>query len=142
MVVFAAKYSESYFFLILSLKDPIQILSTLTLNCNDGHFLCPAQPKITLCLFYFTDLILFFLDTYLWYVICNVIFSVGLSFSLGVSIFTPWRNIFSRLPDRILTKVYHGDSSNSLILVISQIWNGIVISMFREHILQLSRSRS
>nr|ABX80513.1 putative beta-1,3-glucan synthase catalytic subunit 3 [Candida parapsilosis] len=139
VVVFAAKYSESYFFLILSLKDPIQILSTLTLNCNDGHFLCPAQPKITLCLFYFTDLILFFLDTYLWYVICNVIFSVGLSFSLGVSIFTPWRNIFSRLPDRILTKVYHGDSSNSLILVISQIWNGIVISMFREHILSVEQ---
>ncbi|CAK9438724.1 uncharacterized protein LODBEIA_P29480 [Lodderomyces beijingensis] len=136
--VFAAKYSESYFFLILSLKDPIQILSTLELECNEGHFLCAAQPKITLFLFYVTDLILFFLDTYLWYVICNCLFSVGLSFSLGVSIFTPWRNIFARLPDRVLAKIYYGESVN-LVLVISQIWNSIVISMFREHVLSVEQ---
>ncbi|KAI5966138.1 uncharacterized protein KGF55_000447 [Candida pseudojiufengensis] len=136
--VFIAKFSESYFFLILSLKDPIQILSTLELNCNGSHFLCQFQPKFTLILFYFNDLILFFLDTYLWYVICNVLFSVGLSFSLGVSIFTPWRNIFSKLPDRILTKIYYGDTQN-LILVISQIWNSIIISMFREHVLSVEQ---
>lgn len=136
--VFAAKYSESYFFLILSLKDPIQILSTIELNCDNGHFLCRFQPKITLILFYLTDLILFFLDTYLWYVICNCLFSVGLSFSLGVSIFTPWKNIFSRLPDRILTKIYYGDSTE-LILVISQIWNSIIISMYREHVLSVEQ---
>lgn len=136
--VFAAKYSESYFFLVLSLKDPIQILSTIVLNCNGSHIFCPFQPKITLVLFYLTDLILFFLDTYLWYVICNCLFSVGLSFSLGVSIFTPWRNIFSRLPDRILTKIYYGDSTD-LILVISQIWNSIIISMYREHVLSVEQ---
>ena len=93
--VFAAKYSESYFFLILSLKDPIQILSTIELNCDNGHFLCRFQPKITLILFYLTDLILFFLDTYLWYVICNCLFSVGLSFSLGVSILPLGKIFFS-----------------------------------------------
>ncbi|KAL6453516.1 FKS3 1 [Candida maltosa Xu316] len=136
--VFAAKYSESYFFLILSLKDPIQILSTIVLDCKGSHILCQFQPKITLLLFYITDLILFFLDTYLWYVICNCLFSVGLSFSLGVSIFTPWRNIFSRLPDRILTKIYYGDSTD-LILVISQIWNSIIISMYREHVLSVEQ---
>ncbi|KAI5955704.1 hypothetical protein KGF54_001206 [Candida jiufengensis] len=136
--VFIAKFSESYFFLILSLKDPIQILSTIVLNCDESHFLCQFQPKFTLILFYFNDLILFFLDTYLWYVICNVLFSVGLSFSLGVSIFTPWRNIFSKLPDRILTKIYYGDTQN-LILVISQIWNSIIISMFREHVLSVEQ---
>lgn len=135
--VFAAKYSESYF-LVLSLKDPIQILSTIVLNCNGSHIFCPFQPKITLVLFYLTDLILFFLDTYLWYVICNCLFSVGLSFSLGVSIFTPWRNIFSRLPDRILTKIYYGDSTD-LILVIAQIWNSIIISMYREHVLSVEQ---
>ncbi|CAI5757767.1 unnamed protein product [Candida verbasci] len=136
--VFIAKYSESYFFLILSLKDPIQILSTVVLNCKDSNLFCKLQPKITLLLFYLLDLILFFLDTYLWYVICNCLFSVGLSFSLGISIFTPWRNIFSRLPDRILTKLYNGDNTN-LILVISQIWNTIIISMYREHMLSIEQ---
>ena len=138
ITVFAAKYSESYFFLILSLKDPIQILSTIKVSCNDKHFLCPLQPKITLLLFYLTDLILFFLDTYLWYVLCNCIFSVALSFSLGVSIFTPWRNIFARLPDRVLTKIYHGEPMN-LVLVMAQIWNSIIISMFREHMLSVEQ---
>lgn len=88
VLVFAAKLSESYAFLTLSFRDPIRILSTTQIrNCQGDVYLkdklCKQQPKITLALMFFTDLILFFLDTYLWYIIWNTVFSVARSFYLS-----------------------------------------------------------
>ncbi|KAI9878450.1 MAG: 1,3-beta-D-glucan synthase [Pleopsidium flavum] len=145
VLVFAAKLTESYFFLTLSFRDPIRILSTLKISrcAGDaiiGTVLCKIQPKILLGLMFFTDLILFFLDTYLWYIILNTVFSVARSFYLGVSIWTPWRNIFSRLPKRIYSKVLATTDMEIKYkpkVLISQIWNAIIISMYREHLLAI-----
>jgi len=145
VLVFAAKLSESYFFLTLSLKDPIRILSSMEIqNCVGITYLktnlCTKQPVVLLTLMYFTDLILFFLDTYLWYVIWNTVFSVARSFYLGVSIWTPWRNIFARLPKRIYSKILATTDMEIKYkpkVLISQIWNAIVISMYREHLLAI-----
>ncbi|OCL01930.1 glycosyltransferase family 48 protein [Glonium stellatum] len=145
VLVFAAKMTESYFFLTLSLRDPIRILSTMKINTclGDaiiGDVLCKYQPKILLGLMFFTDLILFFLDTYLWYIILNMLFSVARSFYLGVSIWTPWRNIFSRLPKRIYSKILATTDMEIKYkpkVLISQIWNAVVISMYREHLLAI-----
>ncbi|CUM55022.1 unnamed protein product [Debaryomyces tyrocola] len=144
--VFLAKFSESYFFLTLSLRDPIRVLSIMEMTrCKGdiflGNLLCKQQARFTLILLYVTDLVLFFLDTYLWYIICNCIFSIGLSFSLGISIFTPWRNIFSRLPERIFSKIIYlnGTSKIDSTLLISQIWNSIILSMYREHLLSIDQ---
>ncbi|KXS98790.1 hypothetical protein AC579_8933 [Pseudocercospora musae] len=145
VLVFAAKLAESYFFLTLSLRDPIRILSTMKIqHCLGdkmiGTVLCYQQPTVLLILMYFTDLILFFLDTYLWYVIWNCVFSVARSFYLGVSIWTPWRNIFSRLPKRIYSKILATTDMEIKYkpkVLISQIWNAIVISMYREHLLAI-----
>ena len=144
-LVFAAKMSESYFFLTLSLRDPIRILSTMKIEHCVGDYilkttLCYKQPLVLLILMYFTDLILFFLDTYLWYIIWNCIFSVARSFYLGVSIWTPWRNIFSRLPKRVYSKILATTDMEIKYkpkVLISQIWNAIVISMYREHLLAI-----
>ncbi|KAI9822337.1 MAG: 1,3-beta-D-glucan synthase [Pycnora praestabilis] len=143
--VFALKMVESYFFLTLSFRDPIRILSTMKISkcAGDkiiGSVLCYYQPKILLGLMFFTDLILFFLDTYLWYILWNTIFSVARSFYLGVSIWTPWRNIFSRLPKRIYSKILATTDMEIKYkpkVLISQIWNAIVISMYREHLLAI-----
>ncbi|KAF2144472.1 glycosyltransferase family 48 protein [Aplosporella prunicola CBS 121167] len=147
--VFAAKLSESYFFLTLSFRDPIRVLSTMKLSKCYGEnifgkgnedILCKRQPQILLGLMYFTDLCLFFLDTYLWYIICNMLFSVAGSFYLGISIWTPWRNIFSRLPKRIYSKVLATTDMEIKYkpkVLISQIWNAIIISMYREHLLAI-----
>lgn len=143
--VFAAKMSESYFFLILSIRDPIRDLSEMTMNrCNGekwfGDTLCRQQARIVLGLMYFVDLILFFLDSYLWYIICNTIFSVAISFYLGISIWTPWRNVFSRLPKRIYSKILATTDMEIKYkpkVLISQVWNAIVISMYREHLLAI-----
>ncbi|THW56617.1 1,3-beta-glucan synthase component GLS1 [Aureobasidium pullulans] len=145
IMVFGAKLAESYFYLTLSLRDPIRILSTLKIrHCIGiqyvGTVLCYHQATVTLILMYITDLILFFLDTYLWYIILNTVYSVARSFYLGVSIWTPWRNIFSRLPKRIYSKVLATTDMEIKYkpkVLISQIWNAIIISMYREHLLAI-----
>jgi 1,3-beta-glucan synthase len=145
VLVFAAKLSESYFFLTLSIKDPIRILSHMKKpDCLGdemfGDALCKYQPRILLGMMYFMDLVLFFLDSYLWYIIANMLFSVSRSFYLGVSIWTPWRNIFSRLPKRIYSKILATTDMEIKYkpkVLISQIWNAVVISMYREHLLAI-----
>ncbi|KAI1003790.1 1,3-beta-glucan synthase component [Podosphaera aphanis] len=145
LCVFAAKLVESYFFLTLSFRDPIRYLSTMKISTCAGDrilkdMICHLQPKILLALMFMTDLCLFFLDTFLWYIIMNTIYSVARSFYLGVSIWTPWRNIFSRLPKRIYSKVLATTDMEIKYkpkVLISQIWNAIVISMYREHLLAI-----
>ncbi|CUM56167.1 unnamed protein product [Debaryomyces tyrocola] len=144
VAVFAAKFAESYFFLTLSIRDPIRILSTTTMRCTGEVWfkneLCKHQAKIVLGLIYAVDLLLFFLDTYMWWIIVNCIFSVGRSFYLGISILTPWRNIFTRLPKRIYSKILATTEMEIKYkpkVLISQIWNAIVISMYREHLLAI-----
>jgi 1,3-beta-glucan synthase len=151
VLVFTAKFAESYYFLTLSIRDPIRILSVMHIdNCigdniigkkyAGANMLCKKQPQIILGIMYFTDIILFFLDTYLWYILLNTVFSVARSFYLGVSIWTPWRNIFSRLPKRIYSKILATTDMEIKYkpkVLISQIWNAVVISMYREHLLAI-----
>ncbi|ANB12845.1 1,3-beta-D-glucan synthase [Sugiyamaella lignohabitans] len=142
--ILVAKLTESYFFLTLSLRDPIRELSVLNLsNCIGdvylGPVLCKQQAKIVMFGMFVTDLVLFFLDSYLWYIIFNTLFSVARSFYLGVSIWTPWRNIYSRLVKRISSKILfgHGIPSNTDqgTKMVSDIWNGIIDSMYMQHLI-------
>ncbi|KAF7912369.1 uncharacterized protein EAF01_001390 [Botrytis porri] len=145
ITVFGAKLAESYVFLTLSFRDPIRYLASMEISycAGDaifGDVLCKLQPKILLGIMFVTDLTLFFLDTFMWYIIMNTIYSVARSFYLGVSIWTPWRNIFSRLPKRIYSKVLATTDMEIKYkpkVLISQIWNAIVISMYREHLLAI-----
>lgn len=141
-IVFGAKFGESYVFLTLSFRDPIRYLSIMNVDsCKGdnllGTILCRHQPHILLGLMMFTDLVFFFLDTYLWYVLVNCVFSVLRSFFIGSTIWTPWRNIFIRLPKRIYSKLLATDTEIKYKpkVLISQIWNAVIISMYREHLL-------
>ncbi|CAO3697942.1 unnamed protein product [Rhizopus stolonifer] len=140
--VFTCKLLESYFFLALSFKDPLKVISKMKVtNCNDriiGTMLCEQMPRITIVIMLLMDLVLYFLDTYLWYIIWNTVFSVARSFYLGISIWTPWRNIFCRLPKRIFVKLLATTDihiNNKPKLLCSQIWNAIVLTMYREHLI-------
>jgi 1,3-beta-glucan synthase len=108
-LVFGCKFTESYFFLTLSFRDPIRALVNMKVRvCNDKYFgnsLCQNQVAFTLAIMYVMDLVLFFLDTFLWWIIWVVVFSIGRSFLLGLSIWTPWQDIFTRLPKRIYSKL-------------------------------------
>ncbi|KAF4460704.1 13-beta-glucan synthase component FKS1 [Fusarium albosuccineum] len=144
--VFGVKMGVSYIYLILSFRDPIRYLSIMNVDSclGDklllGNQLCKWHPTIVLALMTFTDIIFFFLDTYLWYVLFNTAFSVFRSFYIGSSILTPWRNVFSRLPKRVYSKVLATTDMEIKYkpkVLISQIWNAIVISMYREHLLAI-----
>ncbi|KAI8055780.1 1,3-beta-glucan synthase component-domain-containing protein [Syncephalis plumigaleata] len=106
--VFLSKFLESYFFLALSFKDALKAMIDIPqTECSAfaGMQFCQGIGYLTLIVVTSLDLLLFFLDTYLWYIIWNAIFSVCRSFYLGISIYSPWRNIFSRLPKRIYAKL-------------------------------------
>ncbi|KAG2157090.1 glycosyltransferase family 48 protein [Suillus clintonianus] len=142
LLVFGCKFTESYFFLTSSFSSPIAVMARTTVQgCNDklfGTLLCSKQVPFTLTIMYIMDLILFFLDTYLWYIIWVVVFSVGRSFSLGLSIWTPWKDVYTRLPKRIYAKLLataEMEVKYKPKVLVSQIWNAIIISMYREHLL-------
>ncbi len=109
VLVFSCKFVESYFFLTLSFRDPIRVMVGMKIqNCSDrfwGNNLCTNHAAFTLTIMYIMDLALFFLDTFLWYIIWNTVISIGRSFSLGLSIWTPWKDIYTRLPKRIYAKL-------------------------------------
>lgn len=144
LAVFGLKFGESYVYLTLSFRDVIRYLSIFKPVCLGDHLigktLCEHHPIILLALLTFTDLILFFLDTYLFYVLFSTIFSIARSFYVGSSIWTPWRNVFSRLPKRIYSKVLATADMEVKYkpkILISQVWNAVVISMYREHLLSI-----
>ncbi|GJJ14803.1 1,3-beta-D-glucan synthase [Clathrus columnatus] len=143
-LIFGCKLTESYFFLTLSFREPIQVMVGMQIQgCRDKYFgnaLCRNQAAFALTIMYLMDLVLFFLDTYLWYVIWNTVFSIGRSFSLGLSVWTPWADIYARLPKRIYVKILATSEMEVKYkpkVLVSQIWNAIIISMYREHLLSI-----
>ncbi|PKI84809.1 1,3-beta-glucan synthase [Malassezia vespertilionis] len=144
ILVFGCKLTESYFFLTLSLKDPFAVLVTMrVVNCDDRYFgtrLCRLQPAFTLSSIMLMDLCLFFLDTFLWYVVWSTVFSLGWAFYSGLSVWTPWSDIFQRLPKRIYSKLLATQDMEVKYkpkVLVSQVWNAIIISMYREHLLSI-----
>ncbi|KAJ7598236.1 1,3-beta-glucan synthase [Mycena floridula] len=142
--VFGCKFTESYFFLTLSFRDSIAVMVHMKVQgCSDrffGHGLCRNQVAFTLVIMYVMDLVLFFLDTFLWYIIWNTVFSIGRSFALGLSIWTPWEDIYRRLPKRIYKKLLAAGEMKTRYkpkVLVSQIWNAIIISMYREDLLSI-----
>ncbi|TFK76456.1 glycosyltransferase family 48 protein [Pluteus cervinus] len=144
LLIFSCKFAESYFFLTSSFSSPVAVMArTKVQGCSDrifGNALCTNQVPFTLAIMYVMDLVLFFLDTYLWYIIWIVIFSIGRSFSLGLSIWTPWKEIYTRLPKRIYAKLLATGEMEVKYkpkVLVSQLWNAIIISMYREHLLSI-----
>ncbi|KZV64948.1 glycosyltransferase family 48 protein [Peniophora sp. CONT] len=144
VLIFLCKYVESYFFLTSSFSSPIAVMArTYIKDCSDKYFgnaLCANQVPFTLTIMYVMDLILFFLDTYLWYIIWLVVFSIGRSFALGLSIWTPWKDVYTRLPKRIYAKLLATGEMEVKYkpkVLVSQVWNAVVISMYREHLLSI-----
>lgn len=144
ILVFGCKYAESYFFLSSSFSAPVSVMARTNIErCNDrifGDTLCRNHMPFTLAIMYLMDLILYFLDTYLWYIIWLVVFSIGRSFALGLSIWTPWKDIYTRMPKRMYAKLLATGEMEVKYkpkVLVSQLWNAIIISMYREHLLSI-----
>lgn len=144
VLVFGCKIVESYYFLILSMRDPFNIMARNRIrSCHDRYFgtnLCKYQPAFTLVTMVVMDVVLFFLDTFLWYVVWSTVFSLGWAFSMGMSVWTPWSDVFQQLPKRIYSKVLATADMEVKYkpkVLVSQVWNAIIISMYREHLLSI-----
>ncbi|KAG8899879.1 1,3-beta-D-glucan synthase [Tulasnella sp. 403] len=144
VLIFACKLVESYFFLTLSFKPSIRAMDGMVIQgCQDslfGNNLCKHQATFTLSIMFVMDLVLFFLDTFLWYVIWNTVFSICRSFALGMSMWTSWKAVYMRLPRRIYSKLLATEEIEVKYkpkILVSQIWNAIIISMYREHLLSI-----
>lgn len=144
VLIFTLKFAESYFFLTLSVKDPLKSLSHLTMSrCHGdavlGKVSCRYQSTVTLVFILLTYLVLFFLDTYLWYVICTCMLSLILAMNDGLSMFNLWKAVFAQLPNRLVYKIVNTDNDDP-ILTASHIWNAIVYAMFREHLISVDQA--
>ncbi|KAJ7326188.1 1,3-beta-glucan synthase [Mycena albidolilacea] len=144
LLVFGCKFTESYFYLTQAFRKPVSVMVGMKIQgCSDRYFgnnLCRQHVAFTLAIMFVMDLVLFFLDTFLWYVIWNTVISIGRSFMMGLSIWTPWVDIYQRLPKRIYAKLLATGEMESKYkpkVLVSQIWNAIIISMYREHLLSI-----
>jgi 1,3-beta-glucan synthase len=65
-LVFGCKFTESYFFLTLSFRDPIQVMTGMKVQgCSDkvfGTALCSNQAAFALTIMFLMDLTLFFVS--------------------------------------------------------------------------------
>ncbi|KEP48150.1 1,3-beta-glucan synthase [Rhizoctonia solani 123E] len=141
LLVFGCKSVESHYYLVLPFTNTITVMAHMKIQgCNDRLFgtgLCSNHAAFTLAIM---DLVLFFLGTYLWYVVWSAVFSTARSFVLGLSIWTPWKDIFTRLPKRIYAKILAtGDMEVKYKpkVLVSQVWNAVITSMYREHWLSI-----
>ncbi|TRM58686.1 glycosyltransferase family 48 protein [Schizophyllum amplum] len=127
LLVFGCKYTESYFFLTSSFSSPVAVMArTKVQGCSDAIFgsaLCTNQVPFALAIMYVMDLVLFFLDTYLWYIIWLVIFSMVRAFKLAY---------YAKLLATAEMEVKYKPK-----VLVSQIWNAVIISMYREHLLSI-----
>ncbi|CEI89489.1 Putative Glucan synthase (Fragment) [Rhizopus microsporus] len=149
--VFTCKFLETYFFLVLSFRDALSVTIRMQLhNCSEdpllGRRLCLIMPIVTTVLMFTVELVLFFLDTYLWYVIWSTIFSVFQSMRLGISVMTSWKSLFVKVPINMFKKLTIAAkeelSAPLRRMACSQMWNAIVISMYREHLLSINNLQS
>ncbi|CAO3660310.1 hypothetical protein G6F70_006192 [Rhizopus microsporus] len=149
--VFTCKFLETYFFLVLSFRDALSVTIRMQLhNCSEdpllGRRLCLIMPIVTTFLMFTVELVLFFLDTYLWYVIWSTIFSVFQSMRLGISVMTSWKSLFVKVPTNMFKKLTIAAkeelSAPLRRMACSQMWNAIIISMYREHLLSINNLQS
>ncbi|KAI0244064.1 1,3-beta-D-glucan synthase [Massospora cicadina] len=145
----ACKLIESYLALIWSFKNAFRAMLYLEMaECNDPFSkllpfnvtLCDLMGPISMFMMVLLLLVMFFLDSYLWYIIISSLFSIANAFSMGISILSPWKNIFGRLPKRIYTKLLATSNMEIKLrpkMLCSQVWNAIVISMYRDHLVSI-----
>lgn len=149
LCIFVCKCLEAYFFLALSFRDALAAASTMELRdsaCQGdkllGRYMCTAMPTIASVLMVLVELVLFFLDTYLWYVVWSTLFSVSQAFRMGISVMSSWRTLFSRLPTHMYQKVVHQHPALTTGVACAQMWNAIIIAMYREHLLSSQNLQS
>ena len=102
-MVFISKAIESFFFIVMPAGRPLAVLLSMPVTqCGKAILICRITANAGAGLLFLTIFVLFFLDTYMWWIVWSTILGVIRALFLGLSVLTPWRNIFSRLPERYI----------------------------------------
>ncbi|CDO93119.1 unnamed protein product [Kluyveromyces dobzhanskii CBS 2104] len=138
-LIWTSKFVEAYFFLCKSIKNPARDLYLSNMNCSGigsvlSSAICEHWTKVLLLLLILTNFVLYLLDTYLWYVIYNTIFSLSRSIYMGMTQLTPWKNCFISLTNKIKIKILPSNREWH-ISIVSELWNEIIYSMYNENLI-------
>lgn len=139
VMIWASKFVETFFFLCTSIKDPARDLFLSQMNCSGtdsvlSTAICKNWTKVLLLLLIVTNFVLYLLDTYLWYVIYNTIFSLVRSVYMGMTQLTPWKNAFMNLSSKMKLKLLPWNQEWDIALI-ADLWNEVVYSMYRENLI-------
>ncbi|KAJ3120625.1 1,3-beta-D-glucan synthase [Nowakowskiella sp. JEL0407] len=139
--VIFCKLLESLFFLMLPVGKPLRILIGIVgEECGSLQLVCSVSAKFAAAVLTLLVMVLFFLDTYLWWTLWSTAVGVARAFFLGLSILAPWRAIYQRLPERMHTKLFASHDmkkSQHKKILNAQLWNSICVSLFADHHLSL-----
>ncbi|KAJ3214698.1 1,3-beta-D-glucan synthase [Dinochytrium kinnereticum] len=143
-LVFASKIIESLVFLIMPLGKPIEILLNVFKKneCKTNAMICLALKYLSVLNLIMLVVVLYFLDTYMWWIVWSTALGVVRALLSGLSALTPWRNVFARLPERMLSKILNTqalETDNLEKTLCAQLWNAIVLCMSLDHLLSLKQ---
>jgi 1,3-beta-glucan synthase len=110
----------------------VVVLSSDGVHIDGGICISPFHIVLFGYVYVVDPYVFFFLFTSGDCLVWSTVFGTVRGFCLGLSVLAPWRNIFSRLPERIYAKLM-AFGGNRLKLkpkfVCAQIWNAIVVNL-------------
>ncbi|KAJ3359865.1 1,3-beta-D-glucan synthase, partial [Allomyces arbusculus] len=126
-----------YFYLVRPFSGVLESWWKAAGKCPVDEIMCGPVTYGGMALLVALQTVLYFLDTYLWYMVVLALVSVGLNMVDGISALSMWRETFYKLPNRIVSKLIAVDGGVPLRMkqASSEIWNSIVLAMYKEHLL-------
>ncbi|KAJ3366940.1 hypothetical protein GGF32_000001 [Allomyces javanicus] len=131
------KFIGGYFYLVRPFSGVLESWWKAAGKCPIDEIMCGPVTYGGMALLVALQTVLYFLDTYLWYMVVLALVSVGLNMVDGISALSMWRETFYKLPNRIVSKLIAVDGGVPLRMkqASSEIWNSIVLAMYKEHLL-------
>ncbi|KNE56252.1 hypothetical protein AMAG_02086 [Allomyces macrogynus ATCC 38327] len=131
------KFIGGYFYLVRPFSGVLESWWKAAGKCPVDEIMCGPVTYGGMALLVALQTVLYFLDTYLWYMVVLALVSVGLNMVDGISALSMWRETFYKLPNRIVSKLIAVDGGVPLRMkqASSEIWNSIVLAMYKEHLL-------
>ncbi|KAL7748702.1 1,3-beta-D-glucan synthase [Sorochytrium milnesiophthora] len=145
LIILVCKFIGSYTYLIHPFAGCLQSAYAYVQLCEarvgdpvwGGDVLCRPVGYSCLGILVALELVFFFLDTFLWYLVITTLASVVLNMVDGISVYAPWREAFYKLPRRIFVKLVAADMSDVPVRAkqaCAELWNAIILAMYKEHI--------
>ena len=132
LILIVVKLSTSYNYLI----RPFSVLFVGIFEDGIGacsSSLCKYSGWTALAALFILNMVLFMLDTYIWYTVGMTVFGVYEYLFTGASVLNDWKQAISNVTDRIASKLLA--ECNRTVKRSVLVWNSFVLSLFNDHVL-------